>query len=109
MFRLPIDTTTMGFVAAGVATPVIDFKTGLPKTDENAKPLFAVPVMAMFGGEAEVIDVKTAEEPKGISPGNPVRLVGLTGLPWFIAEDQRFGVAYRATRIEVTRESRSAS
>jgi len=44
--RLPIDTTTVKFAAAGPAEPVLDFETRQPKTDENGVPLFNVPVFA---------------------------------------------------------------
>ncbi len=47
--RLPIDTTTVKFAAAGPAEPVLDFETRQPKTDENGVPLFNVPVFATGG------------------------------------------------------------
>ena len=41
--RLPIETTTVKFAAAGPAKPVLDFETSRPKTDENRVPLLNVP------------------------------------------------------------------
>jgi hypothetical protein len=99
--RLPIDTSAMGFIAAGVPEPVLDYDTRRPKTDENGEPLFSVTVMALADGDAEVISVKTAGEPKGVIAGISLRLIGLAGLPWSMGD--RNGVAYRASRIEVVR------
>ena len=48
--RLPIDTTTIKFAAAGAAEPVLDFATKSQKTDEHGVPLFQVPVFAAGGG-----------------------------------------------------------
>jgi hypothetical protein len=112
--RLPIDTSGMGFIAAGVPEAVVDYDTRRPKTDENGVPLFAVAVMAMSEGTAEVIVVKTAGETKGVTAGTVLRLVGLTGLPWSM-EGGRSGVSFRAARIEPVRpegrggESRTGS
>ena len=96
--RLPIDTSGMAFIAAGGPEPVVDYDTRRPKTDENGVPLYAVAVMAMADGAAEVISVKTPGEPKGITAGTSLRLAGLVGVPWSMGE--RSGVAYRAGRIE---------
>ena len=35
--RLPIDTTSVRFAAAGPAEPVLDYETRAPKLDENVK------------------------------------------------------------------------
>jgi len=45
--RLPIDTATVKFAAAGPAEPVLDFEKCQPKTDENGVPLFNVPVLPL--------------------------------------------------------------
>jgi hypothetical protein len=104
--RLPIDTTNLGFICAGNPEAVVDFDTRRPKTDETGTPLFAVPLVAMADGTAEVISVKVAGEPKGVATGAPVRLAGLVALPWSMGD--RSGVAYRATRIEPTRTETKA-
>lgn len=96
--RLPIDTSGMSFFAALGPEPVIDFDTKRPKTDETGAPLFAVQVVAVADGGAEVVTVKVAGEPKGVSQGQPVRVVGLVATPWSMGE--RSGVAFRAERIE---------
>lgn len=104
--RLPIDTSGMGFIAAGAPEPVVDFDTRRPKTDENGVQLFQVAVMAMTDGTAQVISVKTPGEPKGITAGAQIRLDGLVGVPWAIGD--RSGVAFRAAKVETIRpEGRS--
>ena len=98
MKKLPIDTTVMGFIAAGVPEPVVDFESRRPKTDENGVPLYAVSVMAMAAGEADVIAIKVPGEPRGIAAGVQLRVAGLVGVPWSM--DDRSGIAFRATSIE---------
>jgi hypothetical protein len=104
--RLPIDTTNLGFICAGEPEAVVDYDTRRPKTDETGIPLYAVPLVAMADGTAEVISVKVAGEPKGVGQGNPVRLAGLVALPWAMGD--RSGVAYRAARIEPVRPETKA-
>ena len=108
--RLPIDTSAMGFIAAGVPEPVVDFESRRPKTDDNGEPLFSVKVMALADGDADVISVKVPGEPKGVVTGTQLRLVGLNALPWDMGD--RSGVAFRAARAEVIRpgtEAKAAS
>lgn len=109
MFRLPLDITRMAFIAAGPAEAVTDYATGAAKTDENGSPLFGVEVMLMLDGEAEIVTIKTPTEPKGITAGTTVRPVGLTALAWYIADDQKFGVSYRAASVEAAREASRGS
>ncbi len=96
--RLPIDTTSLAFVCAGEAQPVVDYDTRRPKTDDNGVPLYQVALVAMTDGTAEVINCKVAGQPTGLTAGAPVRLVELVAIPWPMGE--RSGVAHRATRIE---------
>jgi hypothetical protein len=48
--RLPIDTQTVKFAAAGPAEPVLDYETRAPKLDENGTALFNVPRFAAGSG-----------------------------------------------------------
>jgi len=100
--RLPIDTSAMGFIAAGAPEPVLDYTTRRPKTDANGEPLFAIKVMAMADGAAEVVTVKVPGEPKGVTAGTQLRLHGMFGLPW-VMDDGRNGVAFNAERVELIR------
>jgi hypothetical protein len=99
--RLPIDTTAMGFIASGPATPKLDYDTGRPKADVNGEPVFVVKVMAMAGGQVEVLTVNVSGEPKGLVSGTQVRLVGLSALPYEMKD--RSGVSFNADRVEVIR------
>ena len=97
--RLPIDTSGMTFLCAVGPEPVIDFDTKRPKADEAGTPLFAVQLVALADGGAEVITAKVAgAPPKGVEQGATVRVVGLVASPWSTGE--RSGVAFRAERIE---------
>ncbi|MHB8506491.1 MAG: hypothetical protein ACYDEN_12365 [Acidimicrobiales bacterium] len=96
--RLPIDTTAMGFIAAGAPAPVLEFDTGRPKVDPNGLPLFAVGLMAMADGAAEVITVKCAGEPQGMTAGVALRVVGLYREYYEVGE--RSGIPFRAATIE---------
>lgn len=98
MKRLPIDTSVMGFIAAGVPEPVVDFDSRRPKTDESGRALYAVAVMAMAAGDADVISIKVPGEPKGVTAGVQLRVVGLVGVPWSM--EDRSGIDFRAASIE---------
>jgi hypothetical protein len=75
--------------------------------DENGAPLHSVQLVALNDGGAEVIAVKVAGQPKGVSQGTTVKVTGLVATPWSMGD--RSGVAYRADQIEPTSASRSAS
>jgi hypothetical protein len=51
---------------------VVDF-TRAPKTDASRLPLSTVQVAAMFGDQGEVLAVKVAGEPAGITAGAPMQ------------------------------------
>ena len=98
--RLPIDTSTVKFAAAGLAEPVLDFETKAPKTDENGVPLFNVPVFAAGGpGIKDSITIKVAGEPKGLSEFTMVKITNLIAQTWEVGSNH--GVSFRADRIEV--------
>lgn len=105
--KLPIDTSGLTFLAAAAPEPVLDFETKATKVDESGLTIFAVQVVALTDGGAEVLAVKVAGEPKGIVQGSPVKLTGLTAQPWAMGD--RTGVAFRASRIEPAGTGRPAS
>jgi hypothetical protein len=89
----------MTFLCAVGPEPVIDFDTKKAKTDADGTALFAVQLVALADGGAEVITAKVAGVPaKGVEQGATVRVVGLVASPWSMGE--RSGVAFRAERIE---------
>lgn len=106
--KLPIDVTGMTFLAAGSPEPVKDFDSKAAKVDENGEPIFAVQLVVLVDGGAEVITVKVTGDPKGVGHGVPVKVAGLVATPWSMGD--RSGVAFRAARIEpATNAARSAS
>ncbi len=96
--RLPIDTSAIGFVTAGAPEPDIDYDTKNPKTDESGQALYRVHLFALGAGGRDVITVKVAGEPKGLSEFTPVRVSDLMATTWQMGE--RSGVSFRASRIE---------
>ena len=97
--RLPIDTSSIKFAAAGVAEPVLDFATKTQKTDENGMPLYAVPVFAAGGGIKDSITIKVAGDVKGLSEFTLLKIIGLIGQTWEVGDNH--GISFRAERIEV--------
>jgi hypothetical protein len=97
--RLPIDTATVKFAAAGPAEPVLDFETRQPKTDENGVPLFNVPVFAAGSGVKDSITIKVAGEVKGLSEFTIVKITNLIASTWEVGSNH--GVSFRADRIEI--------
>jgi hypothetical protein len=97
--RLPIDTQTVKFAAAGPAEPVLDYETRAPKMDENGTALFNVPLFAAGSGVKDSITVKVSGEPKGLSEFTPVKITNLIATTWEVGTNH--GVSFRAERIEI--------
>jgi len=87
----------MTLVAMAVPEPVVDFTTRQPKADPNGQPLYTVQVAAMYADQGEVLAVKVAGPPSGISPGQAVEIAGLVAQPWELGD--RSGVSYRAASV----------
>lgn len=105
--KLPIDTTSMTFLAASPPEPVVDYDSKAPKVDENGEPVFSLQLVALTEGGAEVLSVKLSGLPKGIAQGTMVKVSGLTAQPWAMGD--RSGVAFRAARIEPAATGRAAA
>jgi len=101
--RLPIDTQTVKFAAAGPAEPVLDYETRAPKLDENGTALFNVPLFAAGSGVKDSITVKVAGEPKGLSEFTPVKVTNLMATTWEVGTNHE--VSFRADRIELVKAS----
>ena len=101
--RLPIDTQTVKFAAAGPAEPVLDYETRAPKLDENGTALFNVPLFAAGSGVKDSITVKVSGEPKGLSEFTPVKVTNLIATTWEVGTNH--GVSFRAERIELVKAS----
>jgi len=96
--KLPVDVSAISFLCAMAPEPVVDFETKRPRADENGEPLFAVQLVALAEGSAEIIAVKVAGAAPAVRQGQPVKVLGLVAQPWTMGE--RAGVAFRAQRIE---------
>ena len=99
--KLPIDTGSVKFAAAGPAEPVLDYETRAPKLDENGTPLFNVPLFAAGTGIKDSITVKVAGEPKGLSEFTLVKVTNLIATTWEVGSNH--GVSFRADRIELVK------
>ena len=97
--RLPIDTQTVKFAAAGPTEPILVYETRAPKLDENGTALFNVPLFAAGSGVKDSITVKVSGEPKGLSEFTPVKITNLIATTWEVGTNH--GVSFRAERIEV--------
>ena len=97
--RLPIDTSSVRFAAAGPAEPVLDYETRAPKLDENGVAMFNVPLFAAGTGVKDSITVKVAGEPKGLGEFTPVKVTNLMATTWEVGSNH--GVSFRADRIEL--------
>ena len=99
--KLPIDTGSVKFAAAGPAEPVLDYETRAPKLDENGTPLFNVPLFAAGTGIKDSITVKVAGEPKGLGEFTMVKVTNLIATTWEVGSNH--GVSFRADRIELVK------
>jgi hypothetical protein len=96
--KLPVDVSAISFLCAMAPEPVVDFETKRPRADENGEPLFAVQLVALAEGTAEIIAVKVAGAAPAVRQGQPVKVLGLVAQPWTMGD--RAGVAFRAQRVE---------
>jgi hypothetical protein len=96
--KLPVDVSAISFLCAMAPEPVVDFETKRPRADENGEPLFAVQLVALAEGTAEIIAVKVAGTAPAVRQGQPVKVLGLVAQPWTMGD--RAGVAFRAQRVE---------
>jgi len=106
--RLPIDTTTVKFAAAGPAEPVLDFETRQPKTDENGVPLFDVPVFAAGSGVKD--SIKMAAEVKGLSEFTINLVAGTWEVEsnlWPSCQVCRFQISSAQSKLEAASRTRS--
>ena len=106
--KLPIDTQQITFLAAGAPEALTEHDSDRQRLDRDGQPLFVVRLVALAAdGEAEILAVRLAgAPPKGIAPGTPVRVAGLSGTPWSMGD--RSGITYRAERVEPVAPARQA-
>lgn len=100
--RLPIDTSRLQFLVAVPAEQLFQFEEGkprqawAPRTDVNGEIMWRVQLVALGDGEAEIIRVSVAGDPK-LAQGELVRVEGMTAQAWEM--EGRSGMAFRANAI----------
>ena len=99
--RLPVDMSKVTVIAGGPAERLVSFKTGELTFDKRTnQPVWVVNLVIFTPGEAtpEVVKVKLfGDEPKPITQGLPVVVVGLVVSDWEI--DGKHGLSFRADSI----------
>jgi hypothetical protein len=100
--RFPIDTSRLKFLVVAPAEELRQFEEGKPReawarrTDANGEVLWRVQVVALGDGDAEIIRLTVAGDPK-VGQGEMVRVTGMTQQAWEM--DGRSGQTYRAESI----------
>ncbi|MEA2187520.1 MAG: hypothetical protein QOK16_2531 [Solirubrobacteraceae bacterium] len=100
--RFPIDTSRLKFLVVARAEELRQFEEGKPReawarrTGANGEVLWRVQLVALGDGDAEIIRVTVAGDPK-VGQGEMVRVEGMTSQAWEM--DGRSGQSYRAELI----------
>jgi hypothetical protein len=98
--KLKLDTSGSTLLVAKEPEALMDSATGVQKITKEGLPLYGVQLVWMTDGGAEVLHVKIAGKPAGVTTGTNVKVAGLTASPWNMGE--RSGVSFTADRIEPT-------
>lgn len=98
--RFKVDTSSTEHVVVSPVEQVMNFGDKQPRVDSNGQAMFAFNVVALGDEGAEIMKVKVSGEPKGLTVGVKVALVGLVATTWEMG-DHRHGVSFRADRVEV--------
>jgi len=100
--RFPIDTSRLKFLVVARAEELRQFEEGKPReawarrTGANGEVLWRVQLVTLGDGDAEIIRVTVAGDPK-VGQGEMVRVEGMTSQAWEM--DGRSGQSYRAESI----------
>jgi hypothetical protein len=95
--KLPIDTSNT-MIVAGTVEPVIDFDTKRQRADQNGEPLWSVELVSFCEDGTQVWSARVAGEPRGLAPGQPVRVRELVAHTWEM--EGRHGISFRAASVE---------
>ena len=105
---LPVDTNKIIVLCGGLPSAVLDRETGVHRTNQEGELLFRSEVIVMGCGRPQVINVRTAKEPKTLVVGTPINVSGFT-VSTFNTKDGGTGVFYEADAIEPAKAAREAS
>jgi hypothetical protein len=73
VMRLPIDSQHLNFIAVGIPEAVLDFDSKQPRHDPDGRALYSISIVAIGGEGADILIVKVAGLPKGITAGSSGR------------------------------------
>ena len=106
--RLLIDTSKVTFTVGREAQEKTD-QNGQQRRERNTNvPMWAVQLVAMDDGGAEVITVTiTANQAPSVKVGQLVNPVELQAIPW--AQNGKNGTAFRASDIKAVTASKSGT
>jgi hypothetical protein len=106
MFRIPVNTSNLTFIAGGGAEPVFkDRAAGQLATDrDTGKTMFSLHLTVLTPGDPrpQVWPVKVTGEVPPITQGQAVVVEGLVASDWENSEGgrARHGVSFRATSVQ---------
>jgi hypothetical protein len=108
MMRLLIDTSRVTFTVGREAQAKTD-QNGIQRVERNTNiPMWAVQLVAMDDGGAEVITVTiTAPQAPKVSVGQLVNPVELQAIPW--AQNGKNGTAFRAIDLKAVSGSKATA
>jgi hypothetical protein len=69
-----------------------------PRHDPDGRALYSISIVAIGGEGADILIVKVAGLPKGITAGSPVKVGDLVATTWQMKD--RNGVSFRAESID---------
>ncbi|MGW2312792.1 SCO3933 family regulatory protein [Actinomadura luteofluorescens] len=103
MRNIPVDVSALTFVCVSPPRPkLVNQDTGEVKTDRNGQTVFTVGLSAADAmGRVDLLQVAVTGD-QSITLGEVVTPVGLVAFPWeaVLGGEKRWGVAYRADRID---------
>jgi hypothetical protein len=101
MFRIPVNTSEITFIAGGPAEPVVkDRTTGQLATDrDTGETMYSLHLTVFVPGDSrpQVWPVKVAGQVAQINQGQPVTVVGLVASDW--ENNGRHGTSFRALSV----------
>ncbi|WP_242883397.1 SCO3933 family regulatory protein [Actinomadura litoris] len=104
MRSIPVDLSALTFICVSAPRPkLVSQETGEVKVDRDGKTVFTVGLSAADAtGRVDLVNVSVPGDQE-VSIGQIVTPVGLVAFPWdqVIGGQQRWGIAYRASRIEL--------
>ena len=94
--QLPIDTAALTFICASEPEAVVDFDSKQPRHDPDGRALYSLSIVALGVEGVDILIVKVAGLPKGITAGSPVKVTELVATTWQMKD--RNGVSFRRPR-----------